>query len=152
VVHEGLLVDPPHALQRADIERIPGAATGPDARSRTRRGPPRFGLFPARSPAPPSDQAVLGALASSSLRRPHGIFSRSVANWPNCNNTTDLKSIGGRTHSRAPCKGPRLPSLAILDPYGALVSEKGCPNRAISAVIRNTTHKNKKPFIHKVSR
>ena len=46
-----------------------------------------------------------------------------------------------------------LPGLRVLDPYAALGSGKGCQYRPISAAtIRNTTHKNSKPSIHKLSK
>ena len=52
-----------------------------------------------------------------------------------------------------PREAPGLRSLGVLDPNTAFVSGKGCQYRAASAVIiRNTTHKNSKPRIHKLSR
>ena len=54
---------------------------------------------------------------------------------------------------RAPGEGPGLPGLWLLDLYAALPSGKGPQYRPTSAAtIRNTTHKNSKPRIHKLSK
>ena len=54
---------------------------------------------------------------------------------------------------RMPREVSGQPNLGVLDLGAVLISGKGCQYRPISAAtIKNTTHKNSKPRIHKLSR
>jgi hypothetical protein len=70
---------------------------------------------------------------------------KSEAGWPHVESRANYIGIRSRGVD-APRMGPGLRGLAILGPYAALVTGKGCQYLAISAAaITNTTHPLKPP-------
>ena len=129
----------------------------PGLRARFRPGPLRFtapaGAGKTLRRRTAGNRVLHPALAQHLVRK----VVACVSGWPAPPSAVSAMAAGrDRRHKPRQTdlrngRGP--PGTAIVDPYAALFCGRGCQYRPISAaIIKNTTHKNSKPRIHKLSR